>query len=305
MKHYIGVDLGGTKTEVVVLDQNSQEIYRERNPTPKGEYQGTLENISSLVHLAEQSTGLSELPVGIGIPGTVSKHSGLVKNANSTWLNGQPLQQDLEQILKRPVKIMNDANCLAVSEAVDGAGSGHDLVFAAILGTGCGAGLAFQKQAISGPNGISGEWGHVPMPNTTAKERMNRPCYCGQQGCVETFLSGTGLELSYRLMYDEESLSKDIYQSFQQGEARAHQVIHHYQQQLLEGLVMIINILDPDIIVLGGGVSNVDELYPFLNQSLPGRVFGGECETKVVKSHHGDSSGVRGAAWLNLRSTLS
>ncbi len=300
MQHYIGLDLGGTKTEIIVLNQNSREIYRTRNQTPKGDYKATLQNIAELIKSAEGETGLKQLPVGIGIPGTISKHTGLVKNANSTWLNGKPLQRDLESILGTQVQVMNDANCLAVSEAVDGAGKGYDLVFAAILGTGCGSGISFNQKALLGPNGVTGEWGHVPMPGVTDKERDARPCYCGNKGCVETFLSGTGLQTTHAQISGAKLSGQEISQLSMNGDSDAQTSMQIYHEHLLQGLTMIINILDPDIIVLGGGVSNIDSLYPFLNSNLAGRVFGRENDTMVVKSAHGDSSGVRGAAWLNL-----
>lgn len=300
MGHYIGIDLGGTKTEVIVLDSQSQTLYRERRPSPQHNYDATLDNIASLVFEAERALGLNHLPVGIGIPGTISRKTGFVKNANSTWLNGKPMTEDMSRRLARPVKIMNDANCLAVSEAVDGAGKGHDLVFAAILGTGCGAGISHHQKPLLGPNGLAGEWGHNPQPFTTDSERSTRPCYCGNSGCIETFLSGTGLELSYRLATGEQAKVPEIVAKVEAGDERAANILENYHQQLANALGTIINILDPDIIVLGGGVSNLPSLYPYLNEQLSGAVFGKECDTQIVKSAHGDSSGVRGAAWLNL-----
>lgn len=300
MGHYIGIDLGGTKTEVIVLDSQSQTLFRERQPSPQHDYHATLEAIADLVDKAERSLGFSHLPVGIGIPGTISRKTGCVKNANSTWLNGKPLGVDISQRLARPVKIMNDANCLAVSEAVDGAAKGHDLVFAAILGTGCGAGISHHQQPLLGPNGLAGEWGHNPQPFTTDAERNARPCYCGNYGCVETFLSGTGLELSYQLATGQHLKVPEIVAKAETGDEFATTVLENYHQQLANALGAIINILDPDIIVLGGGVSNLPSLYPYLHQQLSNTVFGKECDTPIVQALHGDSSGVRGAAWLNL-----
>lgn len=298
---YIGVDLGGTKTEVVVLDANSIELFRHRLPTPAGDYQGILATIKTLVDRAEQTVGVSDLPVGIGIPGSISGQTGLVKNANTQCLNGQPLASDLSERLQRSVPVVNDANCLAVSEAVDGAAAGYDWVFAAILGTGCGSGLAYRGQAVDGANGVAGEWGHVPMPGVSDRERQARPCFCGQSGCVETFLSGTGLQKAYLQMSGFHKTAEEIFRLADHGDQLAGQCLDVYCEQLLQGLTMVINIIDPGIIVLGGGVSNIDRLYPYLQTHLPERVFGGECHTRVVKARHGDSSGVRGAAWLNIK----
>ena len=296
---FIGIDLGGTKTEIVILDSDSQELLRKRSATPAGDYRAVLENIASMVADAEARLGASNLPVGIGIPGTISRHTGLIKNSNSTCLNGQPFQSDIEALLGRAVAISNDANCLAVSEAVDGAGRDHRTVFAAILGTGCGAGIAIDKQALNGANGIAGEWGHIPMPGVSDSQRQSRPCYCGQSGCVETFLSGTGLALTHQQLHQTVLSAEEIHRLAEQGHIAAQDTLGQYQQHLLSGLTLIINILDPDIIVLGGGVSNIQSLYPYLNRQLPESVFGRECDTRVVASNHGDSSGVRGAAWLN------
>lgn len=301
MQYYAGIDLGGTKTEVIVLDENSQEHYRKRTPTPQHDYPATLNNITTLVLEAQAHLKLDSLPVGIGIPGTISRKTGCVKNANSTWLNGQAMTADMELLLKRPIKIMNDANCLAVSEAVDGAGSGHATVFAAILGTGCGAGISIAQQALIGPNGLAGEWGHITHPSASDAERNARPCYCGKTGCIETFISGTGLQTSYTLKTGENINVQKIIHRAEDGEKNALTILAQYQQQVVTALAMVVNLLDPDIIVLGGGVSNWPKLYPAINKMLPKMVFGKECDTQIVQSKHGDSSGVRGAAWLNLK----
>ncbi len=301
MKHYAGIDLGGTKTEVIVLDENCQELYRKRLPTPQHDYRATLSTIAELILGAETQLMLPNLPVGIGIPGTISRKTGCVKNANSTWLNGQPMTADMEALLKRPIQIMNDANCLAVSEAVDGAGAGHDLVFAGILGTGCGAGISFKQQALIGPNGLAGEWGHIAHPSANDEARKARPCYCGNTGCIETFISGTGLQTSYNLATGKHASVQEIAQQADDGDKCARTLLQEYQQQLVSALAIIVNLIDPDIIVLGGGVSNLPNLYPFINAHLAQAVFGKECDTQVVPSKHGDSSGVRGAAWLNLK----
>ena len=295
----IGIDLGGTKTEVILLDGDSRELFRTRIPTARGDYQATIAAIAGLVTQAEQAAGGGPLPVGIGIPGTISRKTGWVKNANSTWLNGKPLQRDLSLHLQRDVKVTNDANCLAVSEATDGAGRGFELVFAGILGTGCGAGLAYRGQPVVGPNGVAGEWGHNPLPWTSEAELLARPCYCGKTGCQETFLSGTGLCLSYEQVTGEKCKGDEINALAQAGDAVAGEVLASYIDALARGLGAVINLLDPDVIVLGGGASNIAQIYRDLPALLPRYVFGGECDTPIVPAIHGDSSGVRGAAWLN------
>ena len=295
----IGIDLGGTKTEVILLNGTSQELFRTRIPTVRDDYQATLRDIALLVAQAEAAAGETLLPVGIGIPGTISRKTGWVKNANSTWLNGKPFQKDLSAFLQRDVKVTNDANCLAVSEATDGAGRGYDLVFAGILGTGCGAGIAYQSKPIVGPNGVAGEWGHNPLPWTSEQDLNARPCYCGKVGCQETFLSGTGLCLSYQFMADEKIKGDEIVARAEQGDVVAREVLANYFDQIARGLAAIINTLDPDVIVLGGGASNISAIYTEVPKLLPHYVFGRECDTPIVQAVHGDSSGVRGAAWLN------
>lgn len=295
----IGIDLGGTKTEVILLNGDSETLFRTRVPTLRDDYDGTLEAIAHLVAQAEDHAGASGLPVGVGIPGSVSRKTGLVKNANSTWLNGRPLHADLSRRLSRDVKVVNDANCLAVSEATDGAAAGQEFTFAAILGTGCGAGLAWRGQAVPGPNGVAGEWGHNPLPWTSDTELQSRRCYCGRYGCQETFLSGTGLCLSYERMTGEAITGAVIAERAGQGQRAAVTVVNQYLEDLARGLAAVINVLDPDIIVLGGGVSNMPAIYERMPELLSKYVFGGECDTPVVQAMHGDSSGVRGAAWLN------
>lgn len=295
----IGIDLGGTKTEIIVLNKHSDELFRHRIPTHRGDYQRTLTDLAALVEKAEQAVGQSALPVGIGIPGTVSRKTGCVKNANSTWLNGRPLQVDLSRVLGREVKVTNDANCLAVSEAVDGAGAGANFVFAAILGTGCGGGICYDRKPLAGPNGVGGEWGHNPLPWTRDAQLNARPCYCGRRGCQETFLSGTGIALSYRLATGREAGAEEVAARWRQGEGAATEVMNAYMDQLARALAAAINMMDPDIIVLGGGVSNIEEIYRQVPAKLAEYVFGGECDTPIRRAVHGDSSGVRGAAWLN------
>ncbi|WP_347330467.1 ROK family protein [Marinimicrobium locisalis] len=295
----IGIDLGGTKTEVILLNGDSETLFRTRIPTVRDDYAATVEAISGLVEQAEAQAGAGALPVGVGIPGSVSRKTGLVKNANSTWLNGKPLQADLSKRLGREVKVTNDANCLAVSEATDGAAAGYEYTFAAILGTGCGAGLARRGEAVAGPNGVAGEWGHNPLPWTSETELQSRRCYCGRFGCQETFLSGTGLCLSYERMTGETLQGSEIAERAEAGERAAVMVINDYIECLARGFAAVINVLDPDVIVVGGGVSNMAAIYDRVPALLPNYVFGGECDTPVVRAVHGDSSGVRGAAWLN------
>jgi fructokinase len=296
----IGIDLGGTKIEVIALANDGQELFRHRIATPRHDYQQTLDAITGLVKLAEENTG-QQGSVGVGIPGTLSPYTGLVKNANSVWLNGQPLDKDLSAMLAREVRIANDANCLAVSEATDGAAAGKQTVFAVIIGTGCGAGVAINGQAHSGGNGISGEWGHNPLPwldDDELRFRAEVPCYCGKQGCIETFISGTGFATDYARLSGNPLKGHEIMTLVAQGDALAEQAISRYELRLAKSLAHVINIFDPDVVVLGGGMSNVDRLYQHVPQLVKSWVFGGECETPIRKAVHGDSSGVRGAAWL-------
>ncbi|HDG1684252.1 TPA: fructokinase [Kluyvera cryocrescens] len=295
----IGIDLGGTKTEVIALGDQGEQLYRHRLPTPR-DYQQTIENIAHLVALAEEATGKIGT-VGIGIPGSISPYTGVVKNANSTWLNGQPFDKDLSQRLNREVRLANDANCLAVSEAIDGAGAGAQTVFAVIIGTGCGAGVAMNGRVHIGGNGTAGEWGHNPLPwmnDDELRYRAEVPCYCGKQGCIETFISGTGFATDYQRLSGNPLKGSEIMRLVEAGDALAEQALAHYEQRLAKSLAHVVNILDPDVIVLGGGMSNVERLYRTVPSLVKEWVFGGECETPIRKALHGDSSGVRGAAWL-------
>ena len=294
----IGIDLGGTKTEVILMDRQSQEHYRQRVPTSVGNYQATLQTIHALVQKAEAHAGTTGIPVGIGIPGSVSGKTGRIKNANSTWLNGQPMQQHLRELLQRPVTLTNDANCLALSEATDGVGRNPHTVFAAILGTGCGAGITVNGQLLTGPNGVAGEWGHNPLPWTPEAELQQRPCFCGRYGCNETFLSGTGLSLTHKLHTGQQLPAHTIVANARNSDPQATDTLQQYLEYLARGLAAVINVLDPDIVVLGGGMSNAEQIYRELPGRLSSYVFGGECDTSIVKAAHGDSSGVRGAAWL-------
>ncbi|EIL1310743.1 fructokinase [Salmonella enterica] len=296
----IGIDLGGTKTEVIALDDAGEQRFRHRLPTPQEDYQQTTETIATLVDMAEQATGQTG-SVGIGIPGSLSPYTGVVKNANSTWLNGQPFDSDVSRRLKREVRLANDANCLAVSEAVDGAAAGAQTVFAVIIGTGCGAGVALNGRAHIGSNGTAGEWGHNPLPwmdDDELRYREEIPCYCGKQGCIETFISGTGFATDYQRLSGKALKGDEIIRLVDAQDAVAELALSRYELRLAKALSHVVNILDPDVIVLGGGMSNVERLYKTVPSLMKSFVFGGECETPVRKALHGDSSGVRGAAWL-------
>ena len=300
----LGIDLGGTKTEIIALDKNGTELYRKRVDTDTGSYDAVVSTITGLVKGAEGTLGESAT-VGVGIPGTISAVSGLVKNANTNVLNGHPLHRDLGKILGREVRCANDANCLALSEAVDGAGAGHRVVFAVILGTGCGAGIVVDKKLLSGINLVTGEWGHNPLPWMTSAEFPGPLCWCGKNSCIERWISGTGFAEDYNrsiLTGQGNDIIKlkgeQIIDLARSGDMRAKGALLRYVDRLARSLAHVINILDPDIIVLGGGMSNVVELYEMTRQSLSAYVFGGEAKTPIVRSKHGDSSGVRGAAWL-------
>lgn len=294
----IGIDLGGTKTELIVLDAGGTEIFRRRVPTDRRTYESILRQLASLVEEAEAVIGAT-CRVGVGIPGTISPRTGIVKNANTTLLNGRNLKQDLGRLLAREIRCMNDANCLALSEAVDGAGAGYRVVFAAILGTGCGAGLAVDGRPWLGQNLVAGEWGHNPLPWMRAEEFPGPFCWCGKKGCIERWISGTGFEDDYQRGAATERVSAaEIVARARQGEVQARQALSSYMDRLARALAHVINVLDPDIIVLGGGMSNVSELYQQIPPRLTDWVFGGEADTPLVPSRHGDSSGVRGAAWL-------
>jgi fructokinase len=293
----IGVDVGGTKIEALAIAADGAELLRYRVPTPQGDYAGTVGAVAGLVARLEQELN-AHATVGIGIPGTITSKSGVVKNANSLCLNGKALDRDLAQALGRPVRMANDANCLAVSEASDGAAAGHGVVFAVILGTGCGGGVALGGHVHAGPNGVAGEWGHNPLPWQTAEEHPGPECYCGQRGCIETWISGTGLARDYRSVTGTDLTGEEIVRMSERGELAALQAMERYEDRLARSLAGAINLLDPDVIVLGGGVSCVQRIYTNVPRLMRRHVFGGECDTPVVQAKHGDSSGVRGAAWL-------
>ena len=296
----IGIDLGGTKTEVIALSDQGEQLFRHRLPTPREDYRQTIETIATLVAMAEQATG-QQGTVGMGIPGSISPYTGVVKNANSTWLNGQPFDKDLSLRLEREVRLANDANCLAVSEAVDGAAAGAQTVFAVIIGTGCGAGVALNGRAHIGGNGNAGEWGHNPLPwmnDDELRYRAEVTCNCGKKGCIETFISGTGFATDYQRLSGKGLTGSEIMRLVGEGDEKAELALSRYEQRLAKSLAHVVNILDPDVIVLGGGMSNVERLYQTVPDLVKQWVFGGECETPIRKAMHGDSSGVRGAAWL-------
>lgn len=293
----IGIDLGGTKTEAVALSDAATEVARRRVPSSRS-YDGTLETLAGLVQDLERETGRTGT-VGVGIPGVVSRATGLVKNANSTWLIGRPLHADLEARLGCPVKVANDANCFTLSEAIDGAGAGFEVVFGVILGTGVGGGIAIGRRIHEGPNQVAGEWGHNPLPWMTDEERAAAPsCYCGRRGCIETFLSGPGFELDYASLAGTRRSSRDIVLAASSGVVHAAEALRRYQDRLARALASVINLLDPDAIVLGGGMSNLPGLAPAVSALLPRHVFSDTVLTPVMENLHGDSSGVRGAAWL-------
>ena len=290
----IGVDLGGTKTEIVALGDDGRECLRERVPTPRGDYAATVQTIVDLVRRTEAAIGQTGT-LGIGIPGAESRVTGLVKNANSTWLIGRPLRTDLQQALAREVRIDNDANCFALSEAVDGAAAGADVVFGVILGTGVGGGIVVHGQTLRGANAIAGEWGHNPMPG----ECGQLPCYCGHTDCIELFLSGPGMAREQKVSRGGTALDAlAIAQRAEAGDAECAAMLARYEARLARALAGVINILDPDVIVLGGGLSNIDRLYRQVPTLWQAHVFSDHVATRLVRNRHGDSSGVRGAAWL-------
>ncbi len=293
----IGIDLGGTKIEGIALDDAGRQSLRRRVATPRDDYAGTLETIARLVEAFERESG-QRGSVGIGMPGAISPATGLVKNANSTWLNGRRLHEDLERRLARPVRLANDANCFTLSEAVDGAAAGAEVVFGVILGTGVGGGLVVNRRVVVGANAIGGEWGHNPLPAPRDDERPGPDCYCGRAGCIETFLSGPGLAADHRRVTGVALGGEKVVAGAEAGDAPAVATLSRYADRLARGLAGVINIADPDVIVLGGGLSRIALLYEAV-PALWGRyVFSDRVDTRLVPPRHGDSSGVRGAAWL-------
>ncbi len=297
----IGIDLGGTKVEGIAIARDGHVLTRQRVGAPSGTgdktYRAILGVIRDLIHAIESVTGLKG-SVGVGIPGTLSTTTGVVKNANSTSLIGHPLDRDLEDLLQRPVRLQNDANCFAFSEATDGAATGTDSMFGVILGTGTGGGIVVHGKLVTGVNAIGGEWGHNPLPWPRNNELPGPDCYCGKQGCIETFISGPGLQLSYWCRTGLRITAEEIYRRAGAGERNANAVLTLYEDRLARGLAAVINLLDPKVIVLGGGLSNIGRLYDTVPALWNDHVFSGDVCTTLVKAHHGDSSGVRGAAWL-------
>lgn len=292
----IGIDWGGTKLEVIALGDNGETLLRERVATPQDDYQACIHVARDLVLMVEEKTSIIGT-VGIGIPGTISPATGLIKNANSTWINGKPLLQDLQEALGREVRIQNDANCFAVSEAIDGAGKGMHVVAGIIIGTGCGCGIAIDGKGLVGRQGIAGEFGHTPLAPMLESEFPGNACWCGKRGCLETYISGTGFRRSYETYVGEPTHmnAEEILALDDDVSKNTYQV---YCDQLARGLSQLVNILDPDVIVLGGGMSNVSTLYEDVPPLMIPHVFTDYFDTPIVKAKHGDSSGVRGAAWL-------
>jgi len=291
----IGIDLGGTKIEGIALANDGAITTRVRVATPRS-YDASVAAIADVVGQIERTVG-GRCSVGIGIPGAITP-AGVVKNANSTWLNGRPLGGDLEARLGRPVRLMNDANCFAISEAADGAGVGADVVFGVILGTGVGGGIVVSGKCLEGPNRIAGEWGHNPLPWMTADEFPGPECYCGKQGCIETFVSGPAFERDFAARVGRTESSAAIVEAAARGDRLANDVLALYVDRLARALASLVNVLDPDVVVLGGGMSNVSGLAESVASLLGRYVFSDRVVTRVVKNRHGDSSGVRGAAWL-------
>jgi fructokinase len=293
----LGIDLGGTKIAAIVLDEDGRVVWQRRTPAPRDDYRATIEALAGVVIDAERDLRV-HCTVGIGIPGAISPATGLVKNANSTWLNGQRLSEDLDARLSRPVRLANDANCLAISEAADGAATNADVVFGVILGTGTGGGVVVRGQVLTGANSIAGEWGHNPLPWPDDDERPGRACYCGRHGCLETFLSGPGLAADYAAHGGAPDRSEAIVERAAVGEVLASQTLDRWERRLAKSLATVINILDPDVIVVGGGLSAIERIYVNVPRQLGAWVFSDRIVTKVVRAKHGDASGVRGAAWL-------
>lgn len=300
----LGIDLGGTKAEAQLLGTGGQVLWRERRPTPAGSYSGTVALLADLVAAARQAAGGQPLTVGIGTPGALTA-AGVMKNCNSTCLNGQPLQRDIEAAIGQPVRLANDANCLALSEATDGAGAGAEVVFAVILGTGTGAGIAVRGRVLEGPNRIAGEWGHNPLPWAQPGVDPAYVCYCGQQGCLETLLSGSGLARDHAHATGQALPGETIVQRAAQGDAGCQATLQRHAHRLARALAGVINLLDPDVIVLGGGLSRLTHLYGQVPALWAQWVFSGGVQdpvrTRLLPSLHGDASGVRGAAWLGAQ----
>ena len=293
----IGIDLGGTKTEVIALSDTGDVLFRERSPTPGNDYEAIISLIASLVHEAERASG-GQGRVGIGMPGSLSKTTGMIKNANTTCLIGRHFDRDVANATERPVRVENDANCFALSEAIDGAGAGAQVVFGVIVGTGTGAGIVVDRRLVNGPNSITGEWGHNPLPWPTKEEHPGPMCYCGQRGCIETFLSGPGLANDHNNVSSAHWTGHRVAQAASDGDTEAIASLARYAHRMARALAGVINLLDPDVIVLGGGLSNISRLYEQVRAIWEEFVFSDSVETRLLPAVHGDSGGVRGAAWL-------
>jgi len=293
----IGIDLGGTKIEGIALDEQGRTRARRRIAAPRGDYAETLRAVTTLVAAIEGELGTSA-SIGVGIPGTISAATGLVKNSNSTWLNGTPLARDLPKLLERRVRFANDANCFALSEATDGAGAGESIVFGVIVGTGTGGGIAVDGRVLVGSNAIAGEWGHNSLPWPRPGELPGSACYCGRSGCIETFLSGPGFARDYAAASGKVATPEEIVAAAGSGDLTATLCLERYEDRFARALASVINVIDPDVIVLGGGLSNIERLYSTIPPRLDAFVFSDMVVTRVVRAVHGDSSGVRGAAWL-------
>lgn len=293
----IGIDLGGTKIEGIVLGATGEARWRRRVATPKGDYAGTVAAVAALVQALERDCG-ARCSVGVGIPGTLSAATGRIKNANATWLIGRALDADLAKAIGRPVRLANDANCLAISEASDGGGAGADVVFGVILGTGVGGGIVVHGRPLAGANGIGGEWGHNPLPWPEPAEEPGPECYCGKRGCIETFLSGPGFARDFQDATGQALAPPEIVARALAGDQAAAAAVCRYEHRLARALASVINVLDPDVIVLAGGMSNIDRLYAAVPEVWRAFVFSDAVITRLARNHHGDSSGVRGAAWL-------
>lgn len=293
----IGVDVGGTKIEAIALGRQGHELGRERTDTPRDDYDATLATIAELVARLEGAEQQSAT-VGIGMPGAIDARTGLIKNANSTWLNGRPMDKDLEALLERPVRLTNDANCFALSEAMDGAGRHAEIVFGVIIGTGCGGGIVVGKRPLLGANRISGEWGHNPLPYPKPEETPGPDCYCGKKGCIETWISGPGFSARNTQATGNRLTPRELTLLEEAGDESAHEAFNLLEDRMARALASVVNILDPDVIVLGGGLSNIDRLYENLPALMARHIMSDDPIINLQKNVHGDSSGVRGAAWL-------